>query len=334
MLLADTLMFLMGRYTGWWLLGLLCRLSLNPESCIFRTADSFYRRGRTLLLVAKFVPGINTMAPPLAGSMNMRLAQFLRFDLAGAALYIGTWFGTGFLFSGALEAITRGFHVFGRVAEWAILVAFAGYIAFQVWLWGRSRRLAPVPIVHPREAAGALSANTAIIYDVRSHGYYDAKAVRIQGSRRLEPNALRQREEKLPEVKDVYLYCTCIRDATSSRVARTLIGEGVRCAVIKGGLRAWRREGLPMEPIPSGEIVAAANFLIGFAPETAVNRRYTGSSTSKSNPNNKEATALCSVGPRSTASMSTSTPPPSRSPRHSPSETLLRPQTCYLYPEA
>ena len=71
-LTGDTLMFLMGRYTGWWLLGLLCRLSLNPEACILRSADSFYKRGRALLIFAKFVPGINTIAPPMAGSMNMR----------------------------------------------------------------------------------------------------------------------------------------------------------------------------------------------------------------------------------------------------------------------
>jgi membrane protein DedA with SNARE-associated domain len=89
---GDSLMFLMGRHTGWWLLSLLCRLSLNPESCILRSADAFYRRGRTLLVIAKFIPGINTMAPPLAGSMNMRYAQFLRLDGAGAALYAGGYF--------------------------------------------------------------------------------------------------------------------------------------------------------------------------------------------------------------------------------------------------
>src|SRR5271170_3389865 len=65
MLVGDTAMFLLGRYTGWWLLGILCRISLNPESCILRSADSFYRRGRTLLVFAKFIPGLNTMAPPL-----------------------------------------------------------------------------------------------------------------------------------------------------------------------------------------------------------------------------------------------------------------------------
>src|ERR1700732_3820436 len=93
MVTGDMLMFLMGRYTGWWLLGVLCRISLNPESCILRSADSFYRRGRMLLVVAKFIPGINTMAPPLAGCMNMRLfSVLLCCYLMGAALYTLTVF--------------------------------------------------------------------------------------------------------------------------------------------------------------------------------------------------------------------------------------------------
>jgi len=83
MLVGDILMFMLGRYTGWWLLGMLCRISLNPESCILRSADSFYRRGRTLLMIAKFIPGINTMAPPLAGCMNMR---FLRWRSSRGAI--------------------------------------------------------------------------------------------------------------------------------------------------------------------------------------------------------------------------------------------------------
>src|ERR1700716_3335184 len=127
MLAGDTLMFLLGRYTGWWLLGILCRVSLNPESCILRSADSFYRCGRMLLVVAKFIPGINTMAPPLAGCMNMPLWQFLALDLAGAALYTGSYFGVGFLFSDALGAITRGYQTFGRVVGWVVILLVAGY---------------------------------------------------------------------------------------------------------------------------------------------------------------------------------------------------------------
>jgi membrane protein DedA with SNARE-associated domain len=97
MLLGDTLMYLLGKYTGWWLLGVLCRVSLNPEACVMQSADSFYKRGRALLVVAKFVPGINTMAPPLSGSMGMPLVQFFGLDLMGAALYTSVWFGGGFL---------------------------------------------------------------------------------------------------------------------------------------------------------------------------------------------------------------------------------------------
>src|SRR3954468_10039651 len=81
-LVGDSLLFFMGRKTGWWLLGFLCRVALNPETCILRSAESFYKRGRMTLLFAKFVPGINTMAPPLAGSMRMSFSQFLRFDTA------------------------------------------------------------------------------------------------------------------------------------------------------------------------------------------------------------------------------------------------------------
>src|SRR5712691_8581827 len=75
MLLGDSLLFVMGRHMGWGLLGILCKISANPETCILRSAESFYKRGRITLVIAKFIPGINTMAPPLAGSMKMRPQQ-------------------------------------------------------------------------------------------------------------------------------------------------------------------------------------------------------------------------------------------------------------------
>jgi membrane protein DedA with SNARE-associated domain len=227
MVAGDMLMFVLGRYTGWWLLGVLCRISLNPESCILRSADSFYRRGRALLVVAKFIPGINTMAPPLAGCMNMRLLQFLGLDLAGAALYTGSYFGVGFLFSDALEAITRGYQTFGRAVGWVVIVLVAGYVVFQIWLWIRVRALRTVPFAIPR---------------------------------RLDPNALNRSSEEFPDGQLVYVYCTCVREATSVRVARELQNRGVRVAVIKGGLRAWKGAGLPIERVPRDEMAALPTF--------------------------------------------------------------------------
>jgi membrane protein DedA with SNARE-associated domain/rhodanese-related sulfurtransferase len=260
MLLADTGMFFMGRYTGWWLLGMLCRLSLNPESCILSSADSFHRRGRIVLLFAKFVPGINTMAPPLAGSMNMRFAQFLRLDFAGVFLYIGTYFFAGFLFSGALHRITAGYHAAAHAMGWILIGLAAGYAGVLAWNWSKSRALRFVPSVSPAEAARALSAGTAVIFDVRSHGYYDRSAMRVRGSRRMDPNALHQWEQEIPLDRPVYLYCTCIREATSARVAKLLAEKGIRSLVIKGGLRAWKKAGLPLEPVPQEEVAVLPLF--------------------------------------------------------------------------
>jgi membrane protein DedA with SNARE-associated domain len=263
MLAGDTLMFLLGRYTGWWLLGLLCRVSLNPEACILRSADSFYRRGRTLLVIAKFIPGINTMAPPLAGSMNMRPFTFLRLDFAGALLYIGSYLAVGFIFSGALEVITRGYDSAGRIVGWIVLALVIGYLLFRVWLWVKGRALSAVPFADPEEAARE-QASGAPVYDVRSHGYFDPKATRIQGSRRLDPNSLHQSGAEIPGEGNVFVYCTCVRQATSTKVARELqtmlLGKNVRVTVIQGGLRAWVKAGLPVEDVPPEEVASLPAF--------------------------------------------------------------------------
>ena len=254
-LLCDSLMFLLGRNTGWWLLGLLCRFTVNPESCILRSADAFYKRGRALLVFAKFVPGINTMAPPLAGSMNMRWTQFFGLDAVGAALYVGAYWSLGFLFGDAVDPIKRTMQNFSRMGGWIAFVLVTGYLLYLIWNWTKAETFGAVPRVRPSEAATQISADGALIYDVRSHGYYDRKARRIQGSKRLEPNALNQRWlETPPDGRMVYLYCTCVGDATSIRVAKELIGRGFHVAVISGGLRAWRRAGLPLEPVPEEEV--------------------------------------------------------------------------------
>jgi hypothetical protein len=209
MLTGDILLFLLGRHTGWWLLGLLCRLSLNPESCILRAADAFHRRGRTLLLFAKFLPGINSMAAPLAGSMNMRLALFLRLDFCGAALYISVYLFAGYIGSDVLGALTHGYQAFGHAVASILVTAALAYLAVQIWLWRKSRVWRSVPFVLPADAARAVSDGMGVIYDVRSHGYYERNAVRIRGSIRIDPHRIHQfHQEAIPAGKQAFLYCT------------------------------------------------------------------------------------------------------------------------------
>jgi rhodanese-related sulfurtransferase len=89
-------------------------------------------------------------------------------------------------------------------------------------------------------------------------------ATRIQGSRRLDPNALHQPDAELPAEGMVFVYCTCVRQATSARVARELQiilqGKSVRIAVIQGGLSAWVKAGLPVEEVPPGEVATLPVF--------------------------------------------------------------------------
>jgi membrane protein DedA with SNARE-associated domain/rhodanese-related sulfurtransferase len=257
MLIGDNVMFLMGRYTGWWLLSMLCRVSLNPEACILQSADLFYKRGRVMLIFAKFLPGINSMAPPLAGSMNMRLTQFFPLDFAGAALYVCAYFGAGYIFSDFLSAITRGYSTVGGYLGWILFGLFLIWFANRLRLWLHARKGVPVPMISPREAA----ANDLVaIFDVRSHGYYDENTMRIKGSHRLEPNALAEQLGLLPRDKEIVLYCTCLKEATAVRVARMLAERGIPSAVLEGGLSAWKKASLPLEPVPAEDIVLLPKF--------------------------------------------------------------------------
>jgi membrane protein DedA with SNARE-associated domain len=211
MMIGDSLLFFLGRYMGWGLLGLLCKLSVNPETCILRSAESFYKRGKTTLLVAKFIPGVNTMAPPLAGSMKMRPDLFLRLDLAGASLYAIVYLCVGFLFRNFLASLVHGFQTASRAVEAVILIALIAYALYRIWLYRKHRAYRVVPRVQVQELARKLASEDKeriLLVDVRSHGYYDPGAARIQGSIRLEPNNLAEELKSLPKDKDMYVYCT------------------------------------------------------------------------------------------------------------------------------
>jgi membrane protein DedA with SNARE-associated domain/rhodanese-related sulfurtransferase len=257
LLIADNLLFALGRRSGWGLLGVLCRISLNPEACVMKAADRFYRRGRILLIAAHFFPGINVMAPPLAGSMGMKIRQFLLLDFAGVTLYICTFFGAGYIFSDVLRALLRGYSRVGRVAGWLIGAALVLWIGNRLRIWLGSRGASPVAMLEPGEIAGR---DNVAIFDVRSHGYYDKGTMRIRNSTRIEPNMLAGQLDLLPKDRKIVLYCTCYREATSVMVARALAGKGISSAVIRGGLEGWKKASLPLEPVPAADVVTLPKF--------------------------------------------------------------------------
>ncbi|HTW67089.1 MAG TPA: VTT domain-containing protein [Bryobacteraceae bacterium] len=211
MLIGDVALYFTGRFTGWSLLGFLCGLSLSPEVCILRSAKWFYKRGRATLLFSKFLPGVNSMAPPLAGSMNMRPGQFLEFDLCGALLYTTAYGALGYLFRDVFRWLAGGLQAFSRVAAWVIFAGVVGFLGHRIWLFAKYRFTKSIRRIPVSDVVARLNLEGApaiVIADVRSHGYYDSGEKRVQGSIRVEPNNLDAFIETLPKDAPIYLYCT------------------------------------------------------------------------------------------------------------------------------
>jgi membrane protein DedA with SNARE-associated domain/rhodanese-related sulfurtransferase len=260
--LGATILYIGGRKTGWWLLGRLCRVTMDPENCIFSSADFFYERGPRVLLFARFIPGLNSMAPPLAGSLNMRPLRFWRLDIVGAALHASTWIFVGYFLSRYIRAVTSALAVVGHVVLGFVVLALVGYISMWVFVQIRDRRYRDVKRVPAEEVVARLDnpdpSRPIVIADVRSHGYYDPGMLRIKNSIRVEPNRLgveldALRETLAPEC-DIFVYCSCVRDATSIRIAHAMGQRGTSVKVIDGGLRSWLRSGCPTEPVPADEL--------------------------------------------------------------------------------
>lgn len=261
-MVGDTLLYFGGRYTGWWLLALMCRLSLDPEGCIFRSADYFYQRGAKTLLVAKFIPGLGAMAAPLAGSLNMRFWRFLGLDALGTIFYCTAWTLVGYVFSRFLREIAQGLEQAGHAVLILVLLFAVGYavaiLAFTIRAH-RYREIERISAANLHERLQLLTPDRlVVIADVRSHGYYDPGMKRIKNSIRVEPNRLKEelvalREFMAPEC-EIYLYCSCLRDTTSVRVAHMLQQEHCNVQVIKGGMKAWIKAGGEVELVPEGDV--------------------------------------------------------------------------------
>ncbi len=261
-LLGDTLLYFGGRYTGWWLLAGMCRLAMNPEGCIFSSSAYFYRRGARTLLFSKWIPGLAAMAAPLAGSLNMRFTRFLRLDATGVGIYVTAWIALGYIFSGFIREITAWVATLGHaMLSIAALLAIAYAISILVFTI-KARKYNKIEKISAQDLKQRVDAlgpdRLVIIADVRSHNYYDPGMQRIKNSIRVEPARLKEELEALrafmaPEC-EIYLYCSCIRDTTSKRVAHMLKQEDCRTSVIEGGMKAWVRAGGELELVPAADI--------------------------------------------------------------------------------
>lgn len=257
-MIADALWFLAGRYYGRRVLALLCRISISPDSCVRQSEASFARRGVATLVVAKFVPGLATLAPPLAGALGMRAGSFALFNLAGSVLWAGSGITVGLLFHDQIELLLEHLGDLGGLALSVVGVVLALYLALRAWRrWGTARRLARLPRVRPDELADLIARGSElVIADVRAAAMHDTQVQRIPGARHLELATIaRANTDDWPAGAEVVTYCACPNDASALKAAQLLGERGFRVRVLAGGIDGWLEAGYPLAAL---EVVSAA----------------------------------------------------------------------------
>jgi membrane protein DedA with SNARE-associated domain/rhodanese-related sulfurtransferase len=247
-LAGNFLWYELGRRRGIQVVGILCRFALEPDSCVSRSQRLFARQGAIALVVAKFVPGLATVSPPLAGAFHLSPRRFLAIDGLACVVWAGAFLGLGFVFGDSLE----------RLADWTSSVGGSllalGAAGIALWILGKLvartwilRRLRLARIT-PEELRSRIDAGEDVmLVDLRHPLDFAADPVWIPGAIRLDPARLDEQYGSLPRDREIVLYCTCPNEASSARVALRLRRHGLqRVRPLQGGLDGWRGRGLPL----------------------------------------------------------------------------------------
>jgi membrane protein DedA with SNARE-associated domain len=206
---ADAIWYQLGRRKGIKVLQFLCKISLEPDSCVRRTEGVFAKQGARSLLLAKFLPGLGTVAPPLAGIFHMRARRFLLFDGLGSLLWAGTFLGLGYVFSGQIERIAEHLASLGGWLLVLIVAALASYITYKFIArqrFLRELRIARITVDELKEKID--SGEELVIVDLRHSMDFEADPETIPGAFRMDAKELEEKNDRLPRDREVVLYCT------------------------------------------------------------------------------------------------------------------------------
>lgn len=206
---ADVLWYQLGRHKGVKVVQWLCKISLEPDSCVRRTEGVFERQGAKSLLFSKFVPGLNTVATPLAGIFRMKFGKFLLFDAVGAVLWACTFLACGFLFSGQLELIAKSAATLGGWLVILILAGLAGYILFKFFARRKFIRDLRIGRITVDELKQKIDAGEQVtIVDLRHSLDFEADPATIPGALHMDSKQLSNANPPWPLEREIILYCT------------------------------------------------------------------------------------------------------------------------------
>lgn len=208
-LIGDLIWYWLGLKRGYSVLNLLCRIALEPDSCVRRTENVFSRLGACALLFAKFVPGLSTAAPPLAGLFRMPLWRFLLSDGAGAALWVGAFSVFGYLLRTQLELAAEYALGFGRWLGIAVVVLLGAYIVWHAWQRQRFLRKLRIARITPEELLRKLNSREPVmIVDLRNPLDVQSSGAKLPGALLMAPGEVEERHAEILRDRDVILYCS------------------------------------------------------------------------------------------------------------------------------
>jgi len=267
-LIADSVWFVIGRRYGMRVLKTLCRISIEPDSCVSETQHRFERWGANSLIIAKFVPGLAVIAPPLAGALRVAWPRFLTLSALGGALWVAVGLGAGLAFKAQLEWLTGYVERFAGVAVTVLAMLFAAYIARK---WRQRRRflheLRMARITVEELYTLVQSGQEPIILDVRTHTARGLEPRWIPSAIHTPVAEIEQRLSELPRDREVIVYCTCPNEASAALVAKQLLRHGFkRVRPLHGGLDAWVAAGYAVEPTATAPPESAASVAVGVRP--------------------------------------------------------------------
>lgn len=241
--LADWVWYQAGRAFGYRVLSGLCKLSINPGSCVSDTERRFIRWGAWSLVVAKFIPGFSTVAPPIAGSLRMPLPNFIVAAGFGAALWAGAAILVGWWLRAEVQTALEATSRHGGTAITIVAMALGAWLLWKLWQKYRFEQLAAIPHITPLELMQALvSEKPPLLLDFRGSAVI-AQEGPIERATPANMDDLPQVVSRWPKDHDIVTLCACPQDATAVRATRALMKMGYTSVrPLKGGYDAWMKQ--------------------------------------------------------------------------------------------
>lgn len=248
---ADSVWFLAGRVYGAGVMKLLCRISLTPDSCVSDTQSRFERWGANALLVAKFVPGLSLIAPPLAGATRMPWVRFLVFTAVGSTVWLSVVVMSGVLFHRQIEQLLPHLAGLGTAALSVIGALLLAYIGYKWWERRRFYTALRMARIEASDLFNLMSSGIApLVVDVRSPTALTLDPRRIPGAIHVPLQGVQEHLRDLPRDREIIAYCTCPNEASAAQVAKLLINNGFKkVRPLHGGLDAWVAAGYAVDAL-------------------------------------------------------------------------------------